>query len=78
MRSAIGVAAQAGWARAADFAAAATDAAFATPAVPRTVPVAGSIVSIVCGASIQPSLKIFPVHSSSVRRFATACSVVLM
>ena len=77
-RSVIGSAAQPGCARAADRAAAATDAASATPAVPSTSPVAGSTVSIVSGASIHPSLKIFPVQSRSRRRSSTACAVVLM
>ena len=57
------VAAHSRWARAADCAARATEAAFATPAVPSTSPVAGSVVSIVSGASTQPSLKILPVQS---------------
>jgi hypothetical protein len=55
-RSVSGVAAQSRWAAAAEAAARATEAASPPPAVPSTSPVAGSTVSIVAGASTQPSL----------------------
>ena len=60
IRSVNGVAAHSRWAPAADAVARATASASAAPAVPSTSPVAGSIVSIVSGASTHPSLKIFP------------------
>ena len=67
-RSVIGVAAHSRWARAADAAARATASALPAPAVPSTSPVAGSVLSIVSGASTQPSLKMRPVHVSLVQQ----------
>ena len=82
MRSANGVAAQAACAAAADLAARAIVSGSPPPAVPRISPVAGSTVSIVTGASIQPSLKIFPVQRLSSSRLPTsvpaAGSVVML
>ena len=59
-RSVKGVAAHSRCARAADSAALATVSALPAPAVPRTSPVAGSVLSMVSGASTQPSLKMRP------------------
>src|ERR687891_1515405 len=64
-RSPIGVAAHSRWARAADAAALATVSALPAPAVPRISPVAGSVLSMVSGASTQPSLKMRPDQAAS-------------
>ena len=76
-RSLIGVAAQSRWARAAEAAAFATVSALPAPAVPSISPVAGSVLSIVSGASTQPSLKMRPLQLASSSRTSqvVACSV---
>ena len=72
-RSVNGVAAHSRWALAADSAALATASAFPAPAVPSTSPVAGSVLSMVSGASTQPSLKMRPDQVfSSPRRLSPA------